>query len=150
MKAPELDAEALLERIAIALGECFAVGTLSRKTGVLRAAMAFDDFWEDLLSEATGSTPMFPGARVGAVAALLRVISQDGSRAAHFEQSSLAAENTRIVLQRCPWNEREVLFVVLPDEGAAMTFALLRLVLEAVRRDVSIVRAPRVEERCWN
>jgi len=88
---------------------------------------------------------------LAAVASLINHLSEGSNAGVQLEQVSLAADDSRIVFQRCPWNEREVLFVVLPDDGGAETnFALLRLVLESVRRDVAIVRAPRVEERCWN
>ena len=152
VKAPERDAESLLERIANVLGVCLALGSMNRKTGALSAALAPDERWAEVMSQVeVGSAPVFPGARLGAVAALLHRISEELEIGVQFEQVSLVAEETRIVFQRCPWNEREVVFVVLPDnEGAATTFALLRLVLESVRRDVAIVRAPRVEARCWN
>jgi len=88
---------------------------------------------------------------LGAVAAVLNNVSDSKDRASQLQHVSLATEGARIVFQRCPWDERDVLFVVLPEDGGAETnFALLRLVLESVRRDVAIVRAPRVEERCWN
>ena len=88
---------------------------------------------------------------MGAVAGLLHKISEDAASAAQFAQASFVVDDSRIVFQRCPWNERELLFVVLPENDLAeMTFSLLRLVLESVRRDVAIVRAPRVEEHCWN
>ena len=35
VKAPEFDADALLERIAKVLGDCLAVGSMNRKTGAL-------------------------------------------------------------------------------------------------------------------
>ena len=88
---------------------------------------------------------------MGAVAALLHQISESKGSVAELDQVSLRAQDTRIVFQRCPWNSYEVLFVVLPESDATdADFALLRSVLESVRRDVAIVRAPRVEERCWN
>jgi hypothetical protein len=88
---------------------------------------------------------------LGAVAALLHQISEGKRSAAQLDQVSLVAQDARIVFQRCPWNAKEVLFVVLPESDSTDTsFALLRSVLESVRRDVAIVLAPRVEERCWN
>ncbi len=104
-----------------------------------------------LLRAAAGTGSVFPGLRLGAIAALLNKISEGKDNTSRLDDVSLAAEDSRIVFQRCPWDEREVLFVVLPENGGAETnFALLRLVLESVRRDVAIVRAPRVEERCLN
>lgn len=151
MEAPELDTDALLERIANVLGDCLAVGSLNRKTGALSASLPRAELWAAALSRAAAGTgAVFPGVRLAAVAAVLNNI--DGKdRGAQFKHVSLEAEGARIVFQRCPWDERDVLFVVLPENGGAETnFALLRLVLESVRRDVAIVRAPRVEERCWN
>jgi|GEM_PF-1254490 len=152
VKAPELDTDALLDRIAHTVVDCLAIGTLSRRTGHLGAYLPCSEAWAGLFSEAaTGEASFFPGVRLGALAALLNEISEGKENAAHFDKMSLAAHDARIVFQRCPWDERQVLFAVLPDDAAAATsFSLLRLVLESVRRDVAIVRAPRVEERCLN
>ncbi len=152
MNTPALDADALLNRIANVLGDCLAVGTLNRGSGALSACLPRTELWAELLSPAfTGTGSPFPGVRLAAVATLLNKISEGRDKAALLEQVSLAAQGSRVVFQRCPWDEREVLFVVLPENGGVDTnFALLRLVLESVRRDVAIVRAPRVEERCWN
>jgi len=152
VEALELDVDVLLERIANVLGDCLAVGTLNRKSGALRASRARAEPWATALSRAAGGTgAVFPGVRLAAVAAVLNNIADGKDRAVQLEHVSLAAEGARILFQRCPWEERDVLFVVLPENGGAETnFALLRLVLESVRRDVAIVRAPRVEERCWN
>jgi hypothetical protein len=153
MNALELDPNALLERITKVLGDCLAVGSLNRKTGALGAYLPRNAQWrEQLARAAVGTGAVFPGVRLGAIAALLSDISAGKRSMAQFENVSLATEDgSRIVFQRCPWDEREVLFVVIPDDGGGETnLALLRLVLESVRRDVAIVRAPRVEERCWN
>jgi hypothetical protein len=152
VKPSELDAGALLERIANALGDCLALGSLSRKTGALSAQLPRSERWATLLSHAeSGAGSIFPGARLGALAALLNKISEGTDGAEHFDQASLVAEGSRLVFQRCPWNTGEVLFAVFPENGAAAAnFERFRLVLESVRRDVAIVRAPRVEERCWN
>jgi hypothetical protein len=152
VKAPALDADALLDRIANVLGDCLAIGSLNRKTGALSASLARTEQWvEQLTRAATGEGSIFPGVRLGAVAALLNDLSERKHNPVQLEQASLIGEASRVVFQRCPWDDREVLFVVLPDNGGAETnFALFRLVLESVRRDVAIVRAPRVEERCWN
>jgi len=152
VKAPELDSDALLERIANVLGDCLAIGSLNRKTGALSASLPRAELWAAALSRAAAGTgAVFPGVRLAAVASVLNNIAAGQDRAAQLQHVSLAAEGARIVFQRCPWDERDVLFVVLPENGGAETnFALLRLVLESVRRDVAIVRAPRVEERCWN
>jgi hypothetical protein len=152
VKAPELDADALLERIANVLGDCLAVGTINRKTGALSASLPRAELWAAALSRAAvGKGAVFPGVRLGAVAAVLSKLADGNGSAAQLEHVSIAAEDARIIFQPCPWHERDVLFVVLPEDGGAETnFALLRLVLESVRRDVAIVRAPRVEERCWN
>ncbi|HKO50771.1 MAG TPA: hypothetical protein VJV79_23790 [Polyangiaceae bacterium] len=152
MKAPELDTHALLRRIATVLGDTLAIGSLNRKTGALSASLPCSELWATLLARAvTGDGSLFPGVRLAAVATVLNHLSDGKSAGVLLEQVSLAAEGSRIVFQRCPWNEREVLFVVLPEDGGTETnFALFRLVLESVRRDVAIVRAPRVEERCWN
>jgi len=152
VEALEFDANALLERIASVLGDCLAVGSLNRKTGALSASLPRAELWAAALARAeAGTGAVFPGVRLASVAAILNNVSDSKGRAAELEHVSLAAENARIVFQRCPWDERDVLFVVLPDDGGAATnFALFRLVLESVRRDVAIVRAPRVEDRCWN
>jgi len=152
VEALEFDAGALLERIANVIGDCLAVGSLDRKTGGLNAALPRAELWADALSRAAAGTgALFPGVRLAALAGVLNNVSDGKDRASQLQHVSLAAEGARIVFQRCPWDEREVLFVVLPEDGGAETnFALLRLVLESVRRDVAIVRAPRVEERCWN
>jgi len=152
VEALELDTDSLLERIANVVGDCLAVGSLNRKTGALSASLPRVDLWAAALSRAAAGTgAVFPGVRLGAVAAVLNNVSDSKDRASQLQHVSLATEGARIVFQRCPWDERDVLFVVLPEDGGAETnFALLRLVLESVRRDVAIVRAPRVEERCWN
>jgi len=152
VKPLEFDANALLNRIAHTVSACLAIGTLSRRTGQLGSYMPCNEAWAVLLSEATsGDASIFPGVRLGAIAALLNEISEGKENAAHFDKMSLVAHDSRIVFQRCPWDERQVLFAVLPDEEPAETnFGLLRLVLESVRRDVAIVRAPRVEEHCLN
>jgi len=152
VEALELDTDALLERIANVLGDCLAIGSLNRKTGKLTASLPRAEPWVAALSRAAAGTgAVFPGVRLAAVAAVLNNIADGKGRATQLEQVSLSTEGSRIVLQRCPWDECEALFVVLPENGGAETnFALLRLVLESVRRDVAIVRAPRVEERCWN
>jgi hypothetical protein len=152
VEALELDVDVLLERIAKVLGDCLAVGTLNRKTGALGASLAPAELWATALARAAAGTgAVFPGVRLASVAAVLNNISNAKERSVQLEHVSLAAEGARIVFQRCPWDDRDVLFVVLPENGGAETnFALLRLVLESVRRDVAIVRAPRVEERCWN
>jgi hypothetical protein len=152
VEALEFDADALLERIANVLGDCLAVGSLNRKTGALNASLPRAELWAAALSRAgAGTGAVFPGVRLSAVASVLNNIADSKERAAKLEHVSLAAEGARIVFQRCPWDERDALFVVLPADGGEETnFALLRLVLESVRRDVAIVRAPRVEERCWN
>jgi hypothetical protein len=152
VEAPELDAAALLERIANVLGDCLAVGAMNRKTGALSAALPRAELWAAALSRAAaGVGAVFPGVRLAAVASVLNKIADGKDSATQLQHVSLAAEGSRIVFQRCPWDERDVLFVVLPEDGGAETnFALFRCVLESVRRDVAIVRAPRVEERCWN
>jgi len=152
VKAPEFDTDSLLRRIATVLGDCLALGSLNRKTGALTASHPCTELWATRFAHAvTGEGSVFPGVRLAAVASLINHLSEGSNAGVQLEQVSLAADDSRIVFQRCPWNEREVLFVVLPDDGGAETnFALLRLVLESVRRDVAIVRAPRVEERCWN
>lgn len=152
VEAHELDSDALLERIANVLGDCLAVGSLNRKTGALSASLPRAELWAAALARAgAGTGAVFPGVRLAALAAVLNNISDTKDRAAKLEHVSVTAEGARIVFQRCPWDERDALFVVLPaDGGEATNFALLRLVLESVRRDVAIVRAPRVEERCWN
>ena len=152
MKAPELDTDSLLQRIATVLGDCLAIGSLNRKTGALTASLACTELWALQLEQAVaGEGSIFPGVRLAAVATRLNQLSDGKYNATQLDHVSLAADDSRIVFQRCPWNDREVLFIVLPDNGGAETnFALLRLVLESVRRDVAIVRAPRVEKRCWN
>src|SRR4051812_39643434 len=154
VNAPELDldADALLLRIANVLGDCLALGSLNRKTGALSASVPRAEPWAAALAQAAaGAGSVFPGVRLAAVAAVLNTLADGKGSAAQLQHVSLAAEGSRIVFQRCPWDERDVLFVVLPDNsGVETNFALLRLVLESVRRDVAIVRAPRVEERCWN
>jgi hypothetical protein len=153
VNAPELDTDALLVRIANVLGDCLALGSLNRRTGALSASLPRAEPWTAALAQAAAGTgSVFPGVRLASVAAVLNTLAEGrDSVAAQLQYVSLAAEGSRIVFQRCPWDERDVLFVVLPDNGGAETnFALLRLVLESVRRDVAIVRAPRVEERCWN
>jgi hypothetical protein len=149
---PELDTNALLQRIATVLGDCLAVGSLSRKTGALSASLPCTAEWAAVLERAvTGEGSIFPGVRLATVATLLNHLADGKNNAAQIELVSVAAEDSRIVFQRCPWDERQVLFIVLPDNsGAETNFALFRLVLESVRRDVAIVRAPRVEERRWN
>jgi len=152
VKALEFDADALLERIANVVGDCLAVGSLNRKTGALSASWSRAELWAAALERAhAGTGAIFPGVRLAAVAAVLNNLSDSKNRAGKLEYVSLAAEGARIIFQRCPWDDRDALFVVLPADGGEETnFALLRLVLESVRRDVAIVRAPRVEERCWN
>ena len=152
MKAYELDAEKLLERIAIVLGDCMAVGSLDRRTGALNAALPRTELWAALLAPAAaGVGPVFPGVRLATVAALVSNVCASHERTPKLDEVSFVAEDARILFQRCPWNDREVLFVVLPEnEGADTNLALFRLVLESVRRDVAIVRAPRVEEHLWN
>ena len=152
VKAPELDAGALLERIANTIGDCLAIGTLNRKTGALGAYLPRSEHWAALLRvAATDAGSVFPGARLGAVAALLTRVAEGQESTGKLARVSLVADESLLVFQRCPWDPRQVLFAVLPDNGACeINFACLRLVLESVRRDVAIVRAPRVEERCWN
>jgi hypothetical protein len=152
VEALEFDVDVLLERIANVLGDCLAVGTLNRKTGALGASLARAELWAAALSRAAAGTgAVFPGVRLAALAAVLNNVSDAKDRALKLEHVSVAAEGARVVFQHCPWDERDVLFVVLPDNsGTETNFALLKLVLESVRRDVAIVRAPRVEERCWN
>lgn len=152
VEALEFDAQALLERIANVLGDCLAVGSLNRKTGALNASLPRAELWAAALTRAgAGTGAMFPGVRLAAVATVLNNIADTKERATKLECVSLISAGARIVFQRCPWNESDALFVVLPADGGEETnFALLRLVLESVRRDVAIVRAPRVEERCWN
>ena len=152
VKAPEFDSEGLLERIATVLGDCRAIGSLNCNTGGLSVALPRTKLWAALLAPAAaGMGPVFPGVRLGAVAAMINKVSTDHATRPQLHEVSVVAEDSRIVFQRCPWDEREVLFAVLPENaGAETNFALLRLVLESVRRDVAIVRAPRIEERCWN
>lgn len=148
----ELDATALVERIALAVRDCLGVGSLSRETGEISAYFPCTEHWATVLAKAKAGTGWaFPGVRLAPVAALINKISAGQERETQFELMSFAARGSRIVFQRCPWNLTEVLFVVLPDDPAAPeNFALLRRVLESVRRDVSIVRAPRVATRWLN
>jgi hypothetical protein len=152
VKTPELDAGALLKRIANALGDCLTIGSLNHETGALGAHLSRSELWAARLSRAaSGTGSIFPGVRLATVAALLNKISESKDSSARLDQVSLAAEDSRIVFQPCPWNTGEVLFVVLPQNQAAeANFVALRRVLESVRRDVAIVRAPRVEDRCLN
>ena len=152
MKVPELDTDALLRRIAMFVSDSLAIGSLNRKTGALSASLPCSELWARLFTVMlSDEDSIFPGVGPGEVATVLSHLSVARGAGVQFEQVSLAAGDSRIVFQRCPWDEREVLFVVLPENGGAETnFALFRLVLESVRRDVAIVRAPRVEERCWN
>jgi len=152
VNAHELDSDALLARIAGVMGDCLAVGSLNRKTGALSASLPRAEPWTAALTRAAeGTGSVFPGVRLASVAAVINTLSNGTSLAAQLQHVSLAAEGSRIVFQRCPWDERDVLFVVLPENGGAETnFALFRLVLESVRRDVAIVRAPRVEDHYWN
>jgi len=152
VKAPEFDADALLERIAKVLGDCLAVGSMNRKTGALTASLARAELWAVALARAAAGTgSIFPGVRLAAVAAVLNNIAHGKDSGPLLQRVSIVAEDSRIIFQYCPWDERDVLFVVLPDDGGAETnFALLRIVLESLRRDVAIVRAPRVEARCLN
>jgi hypothetical protein len=149
----QLDSLRLFERIALVLGDCLAIGSLNRKTGALSAALPRTELWAALLAPAAaGIGPVFPGVRLATVATLISNVC--GAKTSHMprlEEVSFVAEDARIIFQRCPWDEREVLFTVLPENGGADTnLALLRMVLESVRRDVAIVRAPRVEEHVWN
>jgi len=141
-----------LKRIANALGDCLAIGSLNPVNGALGAHLPRNELWTARLSRAaSGTGSIFPGARLGAIAALLTKISEGKASARQFDQVSLAAEDARIVFQPCSWNAGEVLFVVLPESLAVeANFARLRQVLESVRRDVAIVRAPRVEAHCLN
>lgn len=152
MKATDLDAAALVERVALAIDDCLGVGSLSRQTGALTTYFPCTEYWAAVLSKAKAGTGWaFPGVRLGPVATLINKISAGQDRETQLELMSFAAQGSRIVFQRCPWNLSEVLFAVLPDDAAvAANFMLLRRVLESVRRDVGIVRAPRLEERCWN
>ena len=152
MKLPELDSDELVQRVAKGLGACLAIGSLSRRTGALTTYIANTDRWEGVLAKATAGTGWaFPGVRLAAVAALITKISSGKAKEAQLSEMSLGAEQSRIVFQRCPWNRREVLFVVLPkDDATEEHFSVLRRVLESLRRDVAIVQAPRAEERCWN
>jgi hypothetical protein len=152
VKATEFDDDALVERIALAIGDCLGAGSLSRHTGALTAYFPCTAHWARVLSKAKAGTGWaFPGVRLGPVAALINAISAGRDRETQLELMSFAARGSRIVFQRCPWNLGEVLFVVLPDDAAVTTnFVLLRSVLESVRRDVGMVRGPRVEARFWN
>ncbi len=152
VNAYELDPQRLFERIAIVLGDCLAIGSLNRKTGALSAVLPRTELWAALLAPAAaGIGPVFPGVRLATVAALISNVCAYRDRAPKLEEVSFVAEDARILFQRCPWDDREVLFMILPENGNAdNNLALLRLVLESVRRDVAIVRAPRVEEHLWN
>lgn len=152
VKATELDAAALVERIALAIGDCLGAGSLSRHTGALTAYFPCTEHWARVLSKAQAGTGWaFPGVRLGPVAALINKISASQVRETQLELMSFAARGSRIVFQRCPWNLGEVLFVVLPDDAAVATnFVLLRRVLESVRHDVGMVRGPRLEAHMWN
>jgi hypothetical protein len=152
VKATELVATALVERIALAIDDCLGVGSLSRETGALSAYFPCTEHWAAVLAKAKAGTGWaFPGVRLGPVAALINKISAGQEQETQLELMSFAAKGSRIVFQRCPWNLGEVLFAVLPDDAAvAANFALLRRVLESVRRDVAIVSVPRLQARCWN
>ena len=152
MKDSELDAAALVERIALAVDDCLGVGSLSRDTGALTAYFPCTEHWAAVFSKAKAGTGWaFPGVRLGPVAALINKISAGQDLETQLEPMSFRARGSRIVFQRCPWNLGEVLFAVLPDDATvAANFVQLRRVLEAVRRDVGLVRAPRLRERCWN
>ena len=152
VKETEFDAAALVERIALAVGDCLGVGALSRHTGALTTYFPCTEHWAAVLAKAKAGTGWaFPGVRLGPVAALINKISAGQDLETQLEPMSFAARGSRIVFQRCPWDLSQVLFAVLPDDAAvAANFGLLRRVLESVRRDVSTVRAPRLRERCWN
>jgi len=152
VNAYQLDPQRLFERIAIVLGDCLAIGSLNRKTGALSAALPRTELWAALLAPAAaGIGPVFPGVRLATVAALISNVCTYSERTPRLEEVSFVAEDARILFQRCPWDDREVLFMVLPENGGVDTnLALFRMVLESVRRDVAIVRAPRVEEHLWN
>lgn len=152
VKALELDTGALVERVALAVGTCLGVGSLSRTTGAVTAYFPCTEHWATVLSKAQAGTGWaFPGVRLAPVAALINKISAGQASETQLELMSFAARGSRIVFQRCPWNLNEVLFVVLPDDPAAPeTFALLRRELESVRRDVGIVRAPRMDASWLN
>lgn len=146
VNAPELDATALVERIALAVGDCLGVGSLSRETGAVTAYFPCTEHWATVLSKAKAGTGWaFPGVRLGPVAALINKMSAGQDSETQLERMSFAARGSRIVFQHCPWNLGEVLFLVLPENPAVReNFVLLRRVLESVRRDVAIVSAPRV------
>jgi hypothetical protein len=152
VKATELVGTALVERIALAIGDCLGVGSLSCETGALTAYFPCTEHWAAVLSKANAGTGWaFPGVRLGPVAALINKIAAGQDQETQLDLMSFAARGSRIVFQRCPWNLGEVLFAVLPEDAAvAANFALLRRVLESVRRDVAIASVPRRQERCWN
>jgi len=152
VNTPELDAAALVERIAFALGDCLGVGSVSRKTGELATYYPRSEHWAAVLSKAKAGTGWaFPGVRLASVAALINRISSGQASETLLEPMSVVARGSRIIFQRCPWSLGQVLFAVFPDDGeATQHFALLRRVLESVRRDVAIVQAPRAEAHCWN
>lgn len=151
MKALELEAAPLVERIALAIGDCLGVGSLSRKTGAVTAYFPCTEHWAKVLSKAQAGTGWaFPGVRLGPVADLINKMTAGQASETQLELMSFAAQGSRIVFQRCPWNLGEVLFVVLPDApSAAENFEQLREVLEAVRSDVALVGAPHLETT-WN
>ncbi len=152
MKVIELDATALVKRIALAVSDCLGVGSLSHQTGALDAYFPCTERWAKVLARAKAGTGWaFPGVRLGPVAALINRISANEAKETQLDLMSLAGEGSRIVFQRCPWNQGEVLFVVLPDDNAiASNFVLLRRVLESVRHDVDSVRGPRRGAHEWN
>jgi hypothetical protein len=147
MKRTELETAPLVERIALAIGDCLGVGALSRTTGAVTAYFPCTEHWAAVLSKAQAGTGWaFPGVRLAAVADLINKISAGEEHETQLDLMSFAAQGSRIVFQRCPWNLGEVLFVVLPDApSAAANFEHLRRELESVRRDVAIVHGPRVE-----
>lgn len=152
VKVPELDAGALVERIALAVGDCLGVGSLSRKTGAVTAYFPCTEQWATVLAKAKAGTGWaFPGVRLAPVAALINKISAGEASETQLGPMSFAARGSRIVFQRCPWNLGEVLFVVLPDDPAASeNFELLRRVLDSVRREVAIIQVPRVDTHWLN
>lgn len=141
MKLSELESAPLVERIALAIGDCLGVGALSRTTGAVTTYFPCTEHWAAVLSKAQAGTGWaFPGVRLAAVAGLINRMSAGVQNETELERISFAAQGSRIVFQRCPWNLGEVLFVVLPDAPSAkVNFEQLRQVLEAVRRDVGIV-----------
>ena len=152
VKANELVATALVERIALAIDDCLGVGSLSRETGALTTYFPCTEHWAAVLAKAKAGTGWaFPGVRLAPVAALINKISAGQDQETQLELMSFAARGSRIVFQRCPWNLGEVLFAVLLDNSAvAANFAVLRRVLESVGRDVAIFNVPRLQARCWN